>query len=133
MGCDIHATIEERPHGSWWGKCKDYNIDRSYILFAMLADVRNGYGVTAIAEPRGVPEDASFEFKEEVEEWDSDAHTKSWLTFRELREYAEKVLPYKFDSGEEYDYRELDFYQTMKLVADRIGEDNVRICFFFDN
>jgi hypothetical protein len=68
--------------------------ERNYRLFAFLADVRNGRGfagvdtgnrVTPIAEPRGVPDDASDEWKKEVEQWGQDFHSASWFTLAELK------------------------------------------------
>lgn len=128
MGCDIHATIEyekyrkERPDVNiWWrGLAKDFAIDRWYDLFGHLAGVRREGEIEPIVPPRGVPTDASFEFKEEYEKWDSDAHTPSWLTFAEL-----KKLPDEF--------KDEMFYKVMELAAERYGDDNVRLVFFFDN
>lgn len=69
---------------------------RNYNLFAMLADVRNGRGFAGIktgegfvpiAEPRGVPDDASPEFKEIVEQWGCDGHSHSHHTLRQLLDY----------------------------------------------
>lgn len=61
---------------------------RSYDWFAILADVRNGRGFAGIktgdgfdviVEPRGVPEDATPEWNEEVEQWEIDMHSHSYL------------------------------------------------------
>lgn len=69
---------------------------RNYDWFAILADVRNGRGFAGIktgegfdiiAEPRGVPRDASPEWKEEVIGWDSDMHSKSWLTIQDFDKF----------------------------------------------
>jgi hypothetical protein len=70
--------------------------DRNYDLFAILADVRNGYGFAGvdtgdgfrpIAMPRGVPEDASQYYKNEVNQWDGDGHSHSYFTLDELEAY----------------------------------------------
>jgi hypothetical protein len=75
----------------WEERCKlvpDFIYDgRCYVLFSILAGVRNYGGVTPIAEPRGVPENASPEYRREIESWGVDAHTPSWLTLRELGSY----------------------------------------------
>lgn len=72
--------------------------DRNYDLFAMLANVRNGYGFAGVDTgdafepifmPRGVPESASPEYKREVEGWDCDGHSHSHATVAELRAYFE--------------------------------------------
>lgn len=69
---------------------------RNYDLFAMLANVRNGYGFAGvdtgegfkpIAEPRGVPEDASKYYQNEVAYWDGDGHSHSYFTLAELEAY----------------------------------------------
>lgn len=122
MGCDIHLYVEKRnASGEWvtadtwhddedepgrksvylWGpglKCLAGPLysGRNYDLFAVLANVRNGYGVAGcdtgegfvpIAEPRGVPEDACREYLDEVSHWDGDGHSHSWLTLRELLDF----------------------------------------------
>lgn len=67
---------------------------RNYELFAILADVRNGYGFagvdtgdgwTPITSPRGIPDDVS-----EYMKWEFDhnlEHTPGWLTLQELADY----------------------------------------------
>lgn len=98
MGCDIHPHVEVRRNGIWehhdWraplveGTYNDGSprtnydalfvhplyISRNYNLFAILADVRNGYGFAGvktgdrykpISEPRGLPDDASPEVVKE--------------------------------------------------------------------
>lgn len=66
---------------------------RNYPLFAFLADVRNGVGFAGIdtgdaIKPidglRGVPENASDEWKQYVEEWGCDLHSMSYFTLAEL-------------------------------------------------
>lgn len=66
---------------------------RNYQLFAKLADVRNGSGfagvethrpIEPIAEPRGVPEDASKGWRKYVDGWGSDLHSASYFTLTEL-------------------------------------------------
>lgn len=74
---------------------------RNYDVFAVLADVRNGYGFAGIttgeslpfiSAPRGLPEDLSKELLEahENDDVDDDAHfwlgdhSHSWLTLREV-------------------------------------------------
>jgi len=71
-------------------------VGRNYDLFAILADVRNGRGFAGvptgegfnpIAEPKGIPEDASPEYKWEAERWDGDGHSHSYFTVSELLAY----------------------------------------------
>lgn len=114
MGCDIHLYVETRQQdGTWkaqgefvrneddgeegWMECKTrFYSDRNYDLFAILADVRNGRGFAGIktgegfnpiSEPRGVPGDASPEYKQIVEQWDCDGHSHSYHTLRDLLDY----------------------------------------------
>ena len=101
MGCDIHSMIEVRVEGTWvtattfaekeegndstWFHPIDEPVgDRNYSLFAILADVRNGHGFAGIdtgdgyepmSKPRGVPGDASPEFKQWCEDWGLDGHS----------------------------------------------------------
>jgi hypothetical protein len=59
---------------------------RNYALFTILAGVRD-YGPREskrIADPRGVPDDASADYLFIVESWGVDGHSHSWLTLREL-------------------------------------------------
>lgn len=101
MGTDIHPRVQVRQ-GSKWVTVKDdgpkYNdgkytwtilTDRNYRLFAVLANVRNGFGfagvptgsvVQPISKPRGLPDDV-------VDDGDFGDHDFSWVTLRELQEY----------------------------------------------
>lgn len=69
---------------------------RNYDLFAILANVRNGFGFGGcdtgngfmpISESKGVPMDASEFVQRKNEEWDGDGHSHSYLTVKELVEY----------------------------------------------
>lgn len=109
MGCDIHFYVEKKIDGVWQmqGKLVDddgwkhvngpsfYDV-RNYNLFAILADVRNGRGFAGIktgegfnpiSDPRGVPEDASDEYKQLVDCWGVDGHSHSHHTLRQLLDY----------------------------------------------
>ena len=108
MGCDIHFCVERRVDGVWqtadrWTDDEGYitNVDRfyegrCYDLFAILADVRNGYGFAGvttgsgfvpISAPRGLPANVSSEVKTFAEGWDGDGHSHSWLTLKELLDF----------------------------------------------
>ena len=116
MGCDIHLYAEKlNQNGEWetletWHKEDEgteyehldtkygegFYEDRNYDLFAILADVRNGYGFAGcdtgdaympIAEPKGLPEDCCAEIKQSSDRWDCDGHSHSYFTVRELLEY----------------------------------------------
>lgn len=73
-----------------------YYSGRNYDLFAMLADVRNGRGFAGIktgegfnpiAEPKGLPDDASKQMKKAAEDYGEDGHSHSYLTLAELEKY----------------------------------------------
>lgn len=122
MGCDIHATIEQRlgeKSNYWFNAARNIEIDRCYELFGYLAGVRDET-VQPIIQVRGLPDDISHEAKAEYEEMSVDAHTMSWILFSEI-----KKLPDKF--------KEEPFYVTMEAFAKNYGENNVRMVFFFDN
>lgn len=68
MGCDIHCYIEYKPDpldpdSQWDGFGGEIRCSRHYGIFAALADVRNGYGITPISQPRGLPSDVSYEVR----------------------------------------------------------------------
>lgn len=108
MGTDIHVFIEQKTIKKdnpllteWisldeWIHTPDYEEtwvqkpywrDRNYLLFAILADVRNHYDIHPIALPKGLPDDVSPEVKNRSDIEGEDAHTRSWLTLKELLEY----------------------------------------------
>lgn len=122
MGTDIHGVFQrhDKATGQWHDVPSNYEQDRHYQLFAVLAGVRNGYGfagaptgeaVTPIAEPRGLPSDFAMDDEahplatlehmdpgrrkyhqagEKLEQWMGD-HTYSWLTGAEMLAWAEKA------------------------------------------
>lgn len=64
MGTDIHAVFQAKRNGKWVDIRSEYDERRHYMLFAWLADVRNGFGfagvpthdpVRPISKPRGLP------------------------------------------------------------------------------
>lgn len=108
MGCDIHLYVEKRGEdGTWvaadkWVKNPEYESDpeyeseyvvdwkdllysdRNYSLFAVLAGVRNSYGIDPIYEPRGLPTDVTELVKAKSDRWGIDGHSHSYLTLAEL-------------------------------------------------
>ena len=61
--------------------------DRNYALFAILADVRNNYGIIPIDNPKGLPANLSKKVLECSTEWEGDGHSYSYFTFEELLNY----------------------------------------------
>jgi hypothetical protein len=116
MGCDIHLTVEVKKNKKWkhfektetlhYGVDNKHSYERSifnpgrcYDLFAILADVRNGRGFAGcktgegfdpISDPRGVPKDASPEYKAAVKDAEGDGHSHSYHTLKQLQDYPWK-------------------------------------------
>lgn len=139
MGCDIHNKCEIKRNGKWelntdkvfpnpwYEKDSEYkwqkeefqdepDSSRNYDWFAILADVRNGYGFAGvstgsgfdvIAEPRGVPEDASDEWKKEVKKWDRDMHSQSYLTIEDFDNFDWNQFTMKYGVISLNQYKEL--------------------------
>jgi len=95
MGCDIHMYVEQRDGDQWVHVPWDGGVDfigcpitepfewRDYGMFGFLADVRNHSEVPPIAQPRGLPEDASAHVRE-LDDDGSWGHSASWLSIDEL-------------------------------------------------
>lgn len=90
MGCDIHTVVEIKKENAWVGleECPKEFESRNYALFAFLAGVRNSFNTKGF-EPKGFPDDMSEKAKEKFED-DSDLHSKSYLTLKELDESDKK-------------------------------------------
>ena len=97
MGTDIHIAAEIFKDGRWRLADVDLPENRNYWAFAVLADVRNGYGfagidkgdpITPISEPRGLPDNMSTELRALLDRTEFDdgswfwlgAHSFSWVT-----------------------------------------------------
>ncbi|WP_317970333.1 hypothetical protein [Paenibacillus sp. CCS19] len=108
---------------------------RNYLLFAILANVRNHYNIQPISQPKGLPEDVSHEVKKQSDEENGDAHTRSWLTLKELLEYDWQQ---KFeDNNNEIVPLEAMVIPFVNEFIPRLSEidvsENVRMVFWFDN
>ena len=91
MGCDIHCHIEVKLNGRWehWSTPQ---IERSYWLFARMADVRNREEpnrVYPICAARGMVNDPSI--LTEVAYTHDDGHHHSWLSGKELEDLIEEL------------------------------------------
>lgn len=104
MGTDVHVVAEVRKDGVWHLADVEVPSDRNYWTFAILANVRNGFGFAGvhtgeelqpIDEPRGLPDDLSEGAKrkqdndideEEDYLWFGD-HSFSYVTLQELLAY----------------------------------------------
>jgi len=94
----VEMEDEIFPQSSWRGEglTKTPLDDRNYTLFALLADVRNGRGfagvktgdrITPLADPRGVPRDASYAWLATCDSWGPDGHSHTWFTLAELLDH----------------------------------------------
>lgn len=99
MGTDIHIRAEKLTELGWEPIKKELPRYRNYQAFAVLANVRNGFGfagmktgdaVLPIAEPRGLPTDTSIKENEDYDSpdyfWFGD-HSFSWIMLSELLAY----------------------------------------------
>ncbi len=155
MGTDIHVYIEQKtikndnPLMTEWISVdewindsyfeimevrKRYWTDRNYLLFAILANVRNHYNIQPISLPKGLPDDVSPEVKNQSDE-ENYAHTRSWLTLKELLEYDWQQTMAD-DNEEIFPYEELvipfvsDFIPRLSKIDE---PENVRMVFWFDS
>lgn len=152
MGCDIHSRAEIGYDGDWetitdalwpsgWFKhdapVTPYNVpygvepfrSRNYGLFGLLAGVRNYSGLTPLAEPRGVPEDAGDGWKAYVAKWGGDLHSMSWFTHAELLKARTDLT----ESPAEYGILEALNQALAPLTSLHQGGTEIRYVFGFDN
>lgn len=114
----IHIAFED----------KFYTGGRNYNLFCALCGVRSRSfydNPPNISKPKGIPNDASLEYKEMVKEWGTDGHSHSWNTLRELQEFD--WSPY----GETCDFFRDEVITKMSSASK--NPDDIRIVYFFDN
>lgn len=138
MGCDIHLYVERRLASGWAEVNREFNTDRNYTLFEMLADVRGGLGLPVISERRGIPSDASPGVRDIAESWSSDGHSHSHLSLRELNAYDwGAAMPsgcsWAATRGEAAGAFFSETLPALRELSDDGVGDDVRIVFFFDN
>lgn len=113
---------------------------RNYPFFALLADVRNGYNIPPLSEPKGLPDDLSKQVKEQYEFMKSDYHSASYFTLQELKEakmnHINEVLTDEQRSLVESAFDDL-LTQLKKKANPRlyrkILSNQIRFVFWFDN
>lgn len=91
MGCDIHLFIEYKTEGfdRWSPFGGKINPGRYYGLFAKFAGVRNYYGIKAISEPRGLPEDAGWRAKSENQLYISNTESEGHATPEQAKKWVD--------------------------------------------
>lgn len=138
MGTDIHVAIERRVgtklnHGvdvDQWRFVSPLKVDRNYILFGILAGVRE-HNITPISAPRGMPTDVDPMSTSDPDEVDCDFgdYGYSWLTLAELRSYDwETMLP-----GYRVPARSLCAEFHAWMMTQDGPPDDLRIVFGFDS
>ena len=88
MGCDIHAHLEAKINGEWL-YYSPVAINRSYELFANMADCGRMTDITPLAPNRGIPTNATLMTLNHVEYWGVDGHSHSWLNEQEIQELGQ--------------------------------------------
>jgi len=87
MRCDIHGWVEVKEVDIWRAVINIRGIIwRNYDMFGCLFGVRNYAGFRPIAPNRGIPEDASYRTKDDYDKWGLDAHSATWITWKEIKE-----------------------------------------------
>lgn len=127
MGCDIHAFVEYSKDGKHWQYFCQPNVGRWYLLFSVMAGVRNYDNLTPIVEPRGLPDDTTHWTKSDYADLEADAHTPSWLSTAEMQAVQKRVLESE-PTGSPKIYalvRLLESFEEQGLKA--------RLVFWFDN
>ena len=139
MGCDIHLHTEVKIDGNWHHYGKP-SIERDYNLFALMAGVRDYNNITPISAPKGIPDDATFLTKYDLERYGRDAHTPSWFNSKEIARLYKWVAAkmglehwriereywgYLFGNGWEGFHKHPEDYPR--------GLEDVRFIFWFDN
>jgi|GEM_PF-2210318 len=160
MGTDIHTWIEAKDKkGKWFtinpryvdlddmdklAPVGEYEIGRSYLLFAALANVRNSWSIPFIQENRGLPQDISKEAREEFEElWSGcGAHNCGYVLLEELDLYAIKNGNFDNETIKEasgcirnlyYDIFELSCEIFGQRTGKSLNINDIRIVFWFDS
>lgn len=122
MGCDIHVYTEklvEIDGKNKWVNCDNWQYNeyynprnqdgetkmhlnpiysnRNYALFSVLAGVRDySENNKMISKPKGLPKDISKITKAEAKRWEGDAHSHSYFTLKELKDFRLEKHKVKF-------------------------------------
>ena len=116
---DVHYewTLPPRTPGNPWGGPWVFTVrDRDYAWFGAIAGVR---GSNQLFEQRGLPDEVVPEIRREINQWNGDGHSHSWLMVSEMLEHP--TLRKSFSSH-------VKWFKTH--VED---PQNTMMVFFFDN
>ena len=106
---------------AYWEKTNSlgFQVSRTYLLFAKLADVRNEYGLLNVYQPRGYPADLGSSMKSLID--DLHPHTKTWLSEREIQDLDIQEFPQHgysfFVHADEYGGRHDPFEGQLQQVV----------------
>lgn len=137
MGCDIHLHTEVKINGKW----EHYSVPdvpRNYKLFEKMAGVRGDIR-EAIAEPRGMPNDATVVTRFDCKHEEPDGHSHSWLNADEIGSLARWIREQKFgENVTDADFFGwifgMSWYGWLEFKEDRPpGIEDIRFVFWFDN
>jgi len=118
---------DEGDEYAYWSVVRDkrFYAGRNYYLFTILAGVRGNWDDDKISKPRGVPDDISDAYKEQLRQWEGDAHSKSYFTLKELLDVDWSKYETEYIS---------EFFETIeKMKKLDTDPEKVRCLFFFDN
>jgi hypothetical protein len=158
MGCDIHGPEIWSRHNSWTDHVATLHWTRNYLLFAIIADVRNDGLLRPVSEPKGFPPETWWSYSWDATRfghplaksddlscgnpdcncvrlhehyYDADCHSASWLTIEEVAEAQRTYVRYSQDHR-----RSDDLAQALALMSvekERDPDADIRLLFCFDN
>lgn len=142
MGCDIHMHAERRFEGRWI-HVGEPDPGRDYELFYLLGGIsrRPVKRMRPIAPYRGVPADITPETAKDHQMLADAAHSATWLTLKELEDFARANAKLQSD----WFWRELvpslgdctlheDCAASDALSRACVGGSaNIRLVFWFDS
>jgi hypothetical protein len=128
MGCDIHCHCEVKIYGVWH-HYSVVELQRDYVLFARMANVRNHNNTVPIAEPRGLPEDICLLTQLSSDSWCSNGHSYSWLSIDECQTLVkDEAIKENFSN----DIKSLfDYWHSEGSWSNDL--EQARLVFWFDN
>ncbi len=128
----VTADTWEKSGNDYWVSSEFYE-DRNYFLFAILADVRNGYDIEPLSQPKGIPEDSCYPIKYIVDQWSGDGHSHSYFTLKELLEVDWDKYCTKSPDVDRSNWLDGFKEKLNNLKELDTNPENVRCVFFFDN
>lgn len=149
MGCDIHMCCERySPGKKEWQNIDFFEIldnddertllrsdvynGRDYNLFGALCGVRQNPPKRLSFYPRGVPDNISKVTCEEIQKDLADAHSHSWNTLAELREFHDSYMPHTGPVRGLIKHID-EHIKRRYWYSPGINDTDIRIVYWFDN